>query len=177
MLGCFVALRVLPRNAPSLKALMALLRYSAHDPEVLFGLRKEFASQCVAPFLGPRKETDLQKDLEVSSCLCIWIFSATTRASFEIEACLLWLRRIRHPFNQVQPFARLVRLYLSITFHFSVFLNTGTSSMITRMSRMSWLSSQCELGGLIGHCSSSKYKLNSPRRLYRVAAISHQHRD
>ncbi|CDJ69655.1 TPR domain-containing protein, putative [Eimeria necatrix] len=50
--------------ASSIKSLISLLRYSAHDADVFLNFSNEFTSQCVHPYLNPRTEHDLIGDLE-----------------------------------------------------------------------------------------------------------------
>ncbi|CDI84463.1 TPR domain-containing protein, putative [Eimeria acervulina] len=50
--------------ASSIKSLISLLRYSAHDADVFLNFSNEFTSQCVHPYLNPRTEQDLIADLE-----------------------------------------------------------------------------------------------------------------
>lgn len=50
--------------ASSIKSLMSLLRYSAHDADVFLNFSNEFTSQCVHPYINPRTEHDLIADLE-----------------------------------------------------------------------------------------------------------------
>lgn len=52
------------RPASSIKSLMSLLRYSAHDADVFLNFSNEFTSQCVHPYINPRTEQDLIADLE-----------------------------------------------------------------------------------------------------------------
>lgn len=52
------------RPASSIKSLISLLRYSAHDADVFLNFANEFTSQCVHPYLNPRTEHDLIADLE-----------------------------------------------------------------------------------------------------------------
>lgn len=47
-----------------IKTAIALIRYSAHDPEVFFNFRSIWTTQSAASFLGPRGESDLLRDLE-----------------------------------------------------------------------------------------------------------------
>ncbi|OEH77023.1 uncharacterized protein LOC34618818 [Cyclospora cayetanensis] len=48
----------------SMKSLISLLRYSAHDADVFLNFSNEFTSQCVHPYLNPRTEQDLINDLD-----------------------------------------------------------------------------------------------------------------
>eukprot|EP00920_Eleutheroschizon_duboscqi_P044122 GHVT01105120.1.p1 GENE.GHVT01105120.1~~GHVT01105120.1.p1 ORF type:complete len:1001 (-),score=93.15 GHVT01105120.1:39-3041(-) len=53
------------QDATYLKSLMTLLRYSGHDPDVMWTYRKIFTTQCVSPILNPRAESDLAEDLQI----------------------------------------------------------------------------------------------------------------
>eukprot|EP00921_Rhytidocystis_pertsovi_P019810 GHVQ01031476.1.p1 GENE.GHVQ01031476.1~~GHVQ01031476.1.p1 ORF type:complete len:874 (-),score=107.67 GHVQ01031476.1:880-3501(-) len=55
-----------PMNASggNLKTLLALLRYSGHDPDVFWNFRSQFTKWCVPPFTSSRTDADISIDME-----------------------------------------------------------------------------------------------------------------
>eukprot|EP00923_Selenidium_pygospionis_P033338 GHVN01058606.1.p1 GENE.GHVN01058606.1~~GHVN01058606.1.p1 ORF type:complete len:1098 (-),score=117.67 GHVN01058606.1:3990-7283(-) len=49
---------------PPIRQLLALLRYSGHDPDVFWNFRTAIVQQCVAPHINPRTDADIALDLD-----------------------------------------------------------------------------------------------------------------
>lgn len=56
-----------------IKTLLGLLRYSAHDPDVFYNFQSVWTAQLTAPFIGPRGESDVLRDLEVHKEEKSWV--------------------------------------------------------------------------------------------------------